>query len=42
MRFSSFLAESHGADCPSKKLWKKEKQKENQEQREGDETRCHV
>jgi hypothetical protein len=22
--FSSFLAESHGADCPSKKLWKKE------------------
>lgn len=22
MRFSSFLAESHGADCPSKKLWK--------------------
>lgn len=21
MRFSSFLAESHGADCPSKKLW---------------------
>ena len=25
MRFSSFLAESHGADCPSKKLWKGKK-----------------
>lgn len=25
MRFSSFLAESHGADCPSKKLCLKKK-----------------
>lgn len=28
MRFSSFLAESHGADCPSKKLWKTENTKQ--------------
>lgn len=41
MRFSSFLAESHGADCPSKKLWKDRKHKTEREEG-GDEMWCHV